>query len=316
MKWILLASLTTFLVSKREPKWGFFAHRMINELAVFTVPAPLFDFYKKHQAYLSEHATDADKRRYSDSMEAPRHYLDIEHYEQTLPLDSIPPKWRDAVVCYGEDSLRAYGIVPWHIVHLTEKLSNAFASKNIKLILKYSADLGHYVGDCHVPLHSTENYNGQLTNQHGIHSFWESRLPSLFSQEYDFFTGPATYIRDVNTEVWKVISESHAALDSVLHFEKLISQHWKEDRKYTLELQGNRLLRLPSENYSRAYHDMLNGQVERRMRESIKMTGSLWYTAWINAGQPVFENATMDSTTSGEDVITERPHPMIGRPED
>ncbi|CAN5129343.1 hypothetical protein BH09BAC5_BH09BAC5_22680 [soil metagenome] len=31
---------------------------------------------------------------------------------------------------------------------------------------------------------------------------------------------------------------------------------------------------------------MLNGMVERRMRASIIMFGSLWYTAWVNAGQP------------------------------
>ena len=42
--------------------------------------------------------------------------------------------------------------------------------------------------------HTTENYNGQFTNQKGIHGFWESRIPELFYDEYDFITGKAKYI--------------------------------------------------------------------------------------------------------------------------
>jgi hypothetical protein len=31
---------------------------------------------------------------------------------------------------------------------------------------------------------------------------------------------------------------------------------------------------------------MLDGMIERRMRQSIYAIASFWYTAWINAGQP------------------------------
>ena len=31
---------------------------------------------------------------------------------------------------------------------------------------------------------------------------------------------------------------------------------------------------------------MLGNQVERRMRASILAVGSIWYTAWVDAGQP------------------------------
>ena len=62
----------------------------------------------------------------------------------------------------------------------------AFIEKDSDKILKYSADLGHYIADAYVPLHTTENYNGQLTGQKGIHAFWESRLPELFSEDYNY----------------------------------------------------------------------------------------------------------------------------------
>ncbi|MGC6428813.1 MAG: hypothetical protein ACON4Y_05945 [Flavobacteriales bacterium] len=54
-------------------------------------------------------------------------------------------------------------------------------------ILFICSDLGHYIADANVPLHTTINYDGQLTGQKGIHAFWESRLPELFSSEYNFF---------------------------------------------------------------------------------------------------------------------------------
>jgi hypothetical protein len=40
-----------------------------------------------------------------------------------------------------------------------------------------SAVLAHYIEDAHQPFHSVANYDGQLTNQRGIHSRFETDLP-------------------------------------------------------------------------------------------------------------------------------------------
>ena len=58
------------------------------------------------------------------------------------------------------------------------------------------------------------------------------------------------------------------------------------DRKYTYELRGNNLIRVYSREYAQEYHEALNGQVERRMQQSIIAVGSLWYSAWVDAGMP------------------------------
>ena len=34
--------------------------------------------------------------------------------------------------------------------------------KNQTKILRYAAELGHYIADAHVPLHASSNHNGQL----------------------------------------------------------------------------------------------------------------------------------------------------------
>src|SRR3954467_7166754 len=91
--------------------WGFWAHKRINRMACFTLPPQLFNFYKNHIDFITAHAVDPDRRRYADPEEAPRHFIDIDHYGSN-PFDSIPKYWKDAVAKYSEDSLNKYGIVP------------------------------------------------------------------------------------------------------------------------------------------------------------------------------------------------------------
>jgi hypothetical protein len=265
--------------------WGFFAHKQINRLATFTLPKEMFGFYKQNIEFITEHAVDPDKRRYAVNDEAARHFIDLDRYGIN-PVDSIPHKWEDAVKKYTEDTLKAHGIVPWHIDVMVKRLTFAFKNLNVDQILRYSSDLGHYVGDAHVPLHTTKNYNGQLTNQKGIHGFWESRLPELFSSNYDFFLGKAKYVENPLEFAWDMVRVSFAAKDSVLLFEADLNNQYDADRKYSFENRGAAMMRVYSEDYSKDYHKMMDGMVERRMRSAIISTGSLWFTAWVNAGQP------------------------------
>ena len=226
-----------------------------------------------------------DERRYAVPDEAPRHFIDIDHYGE-FPFTNLPRKWEDAVKVYTEDTLKEYGIVPWHIQVMTWKLTDAFKRRDADAIVRLSADLGHYVADASVPLHTTENYNGQMTGQKGIHGFWESRLPELFGENYDYFIGPAEYLKDPLSEAWETVLESHLALDSVLTFERKLTQAFPDDKKYGFENRNQVLTRSYSYEFSKAYHEMLKGQVERRMRAAIYRVGCFWMTAWVNAGQP------------------------------
>jgi hypothetical protein len=167
------------------------------------------------------------------------------------------------------------------------RLTKAFREKNFSSILKNSAEIGHYIADAHVPLHASQNHNGQLTDQKGIHAFWESRVPELLAdKKFDFFIGKAAYIKDPSAFIWQRVLESAKAADSVLKFEKKLSLQFPGDKKYSFEKRNNILLRQYSSEYTIAYDQMLNGMVERRMRQSIYAIASFWYTAWINAGQP------------------------------
>lgn len=279
--------LVLFLLPANNEKghWGFWAHKRITRLAIYRLPVEMKVFYKKYMDYLSENAVNPDKRRYAVVGEAERHFIDLDVYGDSA-LAVLPKNWQAAVQKIGEDSLRKHGIVPWHVQAAASQLIAAFKDKNISRILRVSADIGHYIADAHVPLHTTRNYNGQLTGQEGIHGFWESRLPELFAEGYDMWLGPVIYRKDIAHDIWKAVADSHAAMDSVLLFEKQLTEGFRADKKYGFELRNNVLTRMHSREFSEKYHRMLAGQVERRMRASVQMVGDIWYTCWIDAGQP------------------------------
>lgn len=278
------AAAAAILILCSFVSWGFFAHQQINRLAIFTLPIEMIGFYKKNAEFITKSAVAPDKRRFFSPDEAPRHYIDLDHYGDSAVF-KMPRKWKDAVATYTEDTLKAYGIVPWHISKMYYQLRNAFGRKDPKEILRLSADIGHYIADAHVPLHTTENYNGQLSGQEGIHAFWESRLPELFSADYDFLVGKAKYISNPQAAAWLAVESAHRAVDSVLREEKLLSQKFGE-RKYGFETKGKQTIKVYAEEYSEAYHRVLDGMVERQMRASILMIGSFWFSAWVDAGQP------------------------------
>ncbi len=283
-----------------QASWGFWGHKRINRMSVFTLPPEMFGFYKKNIEYITENAANPDKRRYAVKGEAEKHYIDIDHYGE-YPFEMVPRKWEDAVEKYSEDSLRAYGISPWNIEHMLGKLTHAFRNRYTKRILRLSAELGHYIGDGHVPLHTTHNYNGQLTNQKGIHGFWESRIPELYGDDFDYWVDKAEYISEPNDHIWAFILQSAAAVDSVLVFERELNDRYDVDQKYCYETRGQQMIRAYCESYSNDYANMLDGMVERRLRTAVRNIGSYWFTAWVNAGQPDLDEL-IDPAFTDEDL--------------
>jgi hypothetical protein len=285
----LLFLFLLFLLPANVFSWGFFAHQRINRLAIFTLPPEMIRFYKKHIIYITENAVNPDKRRYVVKAEGPRHFIDLDVYGDSAQF-KLPRTWPEAVAKFGEDSLAKHGVLPWHLSLVKFQLTEAFKQHNIPAILRLSADLGHYLGDATVPLHTTRNYNGQFSNQHGIHGFWESRVPELLSGDYDFFVGPAAYIAQPQQKAWEIISRSHAALDSVFRFEKEVAAQLSEDKKFIYEERNNITVKTYSRAYTTAYHQKLKGQVERQMRYAVWLVGSFWFTCWVDAGQPDLNN--------------------------
>jgi len=263
--------------------WGFLAHRYINESAVYLLPDPLRSVFLPRVAQLREQAVAADRRRAWDKEEGPRHFLDLDRWKDSVHL---PESWAEAVSCYGEDSLRAHGILPWHIERTYKRLVGAFQTKDLNSVLRIAGDLGHYLGDAHVPLHLCSNYNGQFTKQHGIHALLETRIPEYFMKGMALPLRRPRWISSVRSRIWEVVHESAAPLDRVFACEKDCRARVPADLQTAPVVQGNRLQRKESMAFVGCYHDCLGGLMTDRLAQAICNLADFWFSAWVEAGQP------------------------------
>ena len=268
--------------------WGFPAHKWVNATAIHGLPPELHGWFKRHHAWLTEHAVDADRRKHTMEGESERHYIDLDRYHADADTLAawFPMTWGAACERWGEETVQSNGIAPWNAQWAYRRLQEAFVARDEERILRAAADLGHYVGDLHVPLHTTENYDGQLTSQKGIHGLWEGQLPEQFRSTYLLAPKTARYLPDVASAVWDVVFASHAAVDSVLRFEREVTERVGEAAKFGYVERGRVLDRRYAPAFCEAYHDALEGMVERRLRASIQLTADLWYSAWLEAGAP------------------------------
>lgn len=276
--------------------WGTFGHEHINRAAVFALPAPVQTFFYNHIDFITQESTVPDLRKYTlnDKAENPRHFIDLENFGS---LDSIPKTMDELKKKYDDKFLSQNGILFWYVQDIMEKLTKAFKEKKKTEILFLAADLGHYIGDAHMPLHTSANYDGQLTNQKGIHALWESRLPEMYGSTYHYNTLEAKYIDNVQAEIWKIILNSHRLKDTLLLADLALKKKFTEDKIYKTDASGKVVKNkygqtIFSETYAVALHVNLKGMVEDQMRASVQACSDFWYTAWVNAGKP--ELSTLD----------------------
>ena len=195
------------------------------------------------------------------------------------------------VKVFAKDRLTPFGILPYHLFQMQKNLTEAFVQKDKPKILKLSSELGHYLADAHVPLHTTQNYDGQLTHQEGIHAFWESRIPQLFADDrYDYWVGRAQFIDSTRKYFWKVVRESNALVGPTLSLERELRLTFPANQRFSADVKTGTGAKAQSEEYAKAYQDKMDGMVEKRMRAAILALGSVWFTCWVEAGKPDLSN--------------------------
>ncbi|TAF53283.1 MAG: hypothetical protein EAZ62_04705 [Sphingobacteriia bacterium] len=266
--------------------WGFLVHRTLHQVAVYQLPNEIQPFFWRHMDYLVNNAARPDVRRNSDSTEATKHFIDLEAYgpdaAHKMPLD-----WNKAQAKYQRDSLLKYGYVPYHIVLMMDQLTGAFRQQKADSILFYAADLGHYIGDANVPLHTTLNYDGQLTNQKGLHSLWESFIPEIEIETYQLNSGhQARYLRNPAKQVWQQIRAAHALVPSMLALETKVSAGFTDAEKYRVQVRRGVETKQYTLAFAKAYAAALKPSINQQLLASANLIADCWYTAWVNAGKP------------------------------
>lgn len=283
--------------------WGSWGHKHISHAAVFALPTQMKLFFFNHIDFITEESVVPDVRKatMSDKTEGHKHYIDIEGFPIT-EIDSFPKTYADAKSKFGEKLLDEQGILPWHIAEMMEKLTKAFQNKDKSQILFLSGDLAHYIADANMPLHTSSNHDGQLTDQKGIHSFWESRIPELFGENYNFKVPTAEYLPNVAAATWSIIKNSHALVEPLLKADKTTKATFDPNKLYKKDANGALILskykqKIQSDEYATALHAALNGMVEKQMQHAITDVANFWYTAWVNAGKPNLDPLDSESLT-------------------
>lgn len=295
--------LAFFLCLAAPPSfgWGRDGHKIINRVAMETLPADMPAFLRTSQAldeivYLSP---EPDRWRSSAEPElsatgAPEHFLDLELADLAAP-DGLPTQRYEFLsdlqaaahhYLHLADQLRPQnvGLLPWQTEEDFERLKvdmRDYRTLHAAHQDTYSAQqavvydiglLGHYVGDGSQPLHTTINYNGwveasnpeRFTRDHGIHSRFETEFVhnNLRAQDVQPLIPPARILEAQFQDFLLYLRTTHSQVVQV----------------YRLDKQGG------FDGHGSATSRSFTAE---RLAAGAVMLRDMIYTAWIDSARPV-----------------------------
>ncbi len=248
--------------------WGGPTHKFINKEAAIHLP-PSFPFFANNIQWISDHAADADNRKSSDPTEAPKHFIDIEDYPE-FATGTLSHNYDTLVAKHGLGFVTNTGVVPWAIIWSLDSLTNCLRRGDSVRALQFAADLGHYVGDAHQPLHVTNNYDGQLTGNNGVHARYESTMLDT----YNYLSQIAVVAKSAH--FIPVPIDTNFAF--IIHGNGLADSIFKADN-YAKSIDAK---------YGSSYYAALwagtGAMTQNQIQDATVDLANLWYTAAVNAG--------------------------------
>ena len=263
-----LAALSLWLILS---SWGSVGHRKINQHAPASFPQGLNFLRTSWTSILADHASDADDRKQWDYTEAPKHYINIDNYNDFILYGKIPMTEDSIKNLYGFSFLMDNGLVPWATIAAFDSVRACFQRNDFNKASLFAADLGHYVGDGHMPLHITKNYDGDNTGQSGVHSRYETHMIGSYNNNIIYSDDTAQFIDDVPGFIFTYIYHNYAYVDSVLLADE-----------YATSVAGN----TSSGTYYQALWDRTGTFTTALFKHASWSLACLIYTAWVQAGTP------------------------------
>jgi hypothetical protein len=283
---VVLASMAVWPVA--TDAWGMAVHRLITGLALDGLPLPLRTLYTSQRAFVVEHSVDPDLWRLVGlggelGPEDPNHFLDIDGLDEPPPFTNVPRDHAAFVARYGKDRAEKAGRLPWRGEEVYGRLVNAF--KAMSNGSTYGADnarylsaiMAHYVEDAHQPMHAVANYDGQLTNQRGIHSRFETELPLRYWSRMPHPPAKVQPVTDIKTYLFDTLVKSQSLVAQILDADTQAAAGLSRDA-------NNRLV------YTDAYYAKmdraLRSMLQQRLAETVNGVASVIVAAWRDGGSP------------------------------
>jgi len=267
---LLLAALALLAGTVECLGYGFRTHSAVNLRAIETLPDDMRIGFEPYGKLLARHASDPDRWKESNPKESHKHWVHLEFYSDR-PFTELPRDFDDIETKYAWETINHNGKLIWTIVDYTDSLTAAMADGRWMWVTYYASALGHYVADGHQPLHTTTNYDGQETGNDGIHlrfeidmldAHWDPSTMRLAEAEYveDVFDFALCFLRDTNSGCELIMRSDNEARSA-------------SDGRFDA-------------TYYEALWDQTGRGVSGWLEDATSDLGSLWYTAWVDAGRP------------------------------
>jgi len=269
-KYLLLLICIVFAFNNAY-SWGDKGHSLIARKAMAILPEEMAEFIKWEE-YVGEHASDPDKRKRHDQSEEPKHYIDIDFYSEFRDGNMVFDKNKLAAR-YSDSIVTEMGLLPWATLETYKNLVQSFKDKNRDRILIYLTDLAHYVADGHQPLHTILNYDGQLTDQKGLHARYEIyMLEKYFNEISDaYYTQTPFYVNTPLEFIFHYITTANLVSEVIIHSDmEAFRQAGSRDNDEYYKILWFRT----------KYITVL------QMNNASNALASLIYSAWTDAGKP------------------------------
>jgi hypothetical protein len=283
--------------------WGFEAHKKITELAIDIilnlqsvkgVEQQKFNSLKKfleaNKATIIERCIEPDMVRNELKDEQFNHFIDIDRYG-SYPFGELPRDKRKAIEKFGFENVQKNGLLPWRIAEVMDSLGEAISNQSNEKMLKYFSWIAHYVEDAHQPLHVTENYDGQLTNQPGIHSRFETELVKHMISKNGLNFNPKRLASElVNFEpisdkvkfAFDIVLESYKYIEPILDADRFAKDKIPVEKLYRVEKRDGRTRYIYSDGYYSIMNERLGSLVLSRMEKSAVRLAYIWLNVWNN----------------------------------
>jgi len=267
--------------------WGWVGHYNISYRASLSFNSEMSAFSAWVQT-LADSASVPDTRKSADATEAPKHYIDIDDYVEFNQNGFISQDLATVISLHGSANVYDWGILPWATITTFDSLRNCFQRHDFNKALFFACDLGHYVGDGHMPMHITKNYDGYDTGNNGIHSRYESTMIGANISQITYTGESISAISDVPGYIFSYIYENHRYVDSVLiadNAAKAINSSYTS-AAYKAELW----------NRTKNFTVLLFKNASHALAELI-------YTAWVQAGKPDITSTVAINTPRIQDGV-------------
>jgi len=283
--------------------WGFEAHKKITELAIDIilnlqsvkgVEQQKFNSLKKfleaNKATIIERCIEPDMVRNELKDEQFNHFIDIDRYG-SYPFEELPRDKRKAIEKFGFENVQKNGLLPWRIADVMDSLGEAISNQSNEKMLRYFSWIAHYVEDAHQPLHVTENYDGQLTNQPGIHSRFETELVKHMISKNGLNFNPKRLASElVNFEpisdkvkfAFDIVLESYNYIEPILEADRFAKDKIPVEKLYRVEKRDGRTRYIYSDDYYSIMNERLGSLVLSRMEKSAVRLAYIWLNVWNN----------------------------------